>query len=512
MKGSKKQIALAIASFFFLTLVLTGCATANVSKDIASGKTLTVAFPWSPASLDPHSSNSWEVMRSGMGETLIRLNDQLQPIPWLAKEWKQENEITWIFMLEEQVKFHNGNEMDASSVKESLLRSLEKNERANDLLQIEEIEVLTANELKIVTKKPNSALIAHLADPSTIIVDVTTIEDKNTYPAFTGAFKMKQFNKDESLLVERNEDYWGKQALLSEVKINYISDGNTRLLALQSGEVDAATDIPIDNISILEKDKKIEVLTAPSLRTHMLLFNMNSPLFEEVNHRKVVDNAIPRKEIVNSVMMGHGTVANSPFSDILAFGKVERKEEKQSIEQLMTQGGWEKNRNGIWEKQGKPFEVTMLSFPQRPELSVMAEIIQSRLVNVGIKVNIRQVENIDDALRKEDWDLSMYSMLTAHTGDPQYFLNVFYRSDSQSNVSHYASDSLDSMINQLNETTETISRNQLAVQAQEIINTDLPQAFIVHPKTVFGVRKEVQGFIPDPIEYYYIHSQIDVNE
>jgi peptide/nickel transport system substrate-binding protein len=512
MKGSKKQIALAIASLFLLTLVLTGCATSNVSKNTASGKTMTVAFPWSPASLDPHGSNSWEVMRSGTGETLVRLNDQLEPIPWLAKEWKQENEMTWVFKLEEQVKFHNGNAMNANSVKESLLRSLEKNQKANDLLQIEEIEALTANELKIVTKNPNSALIAHLADPSTIIVDVTTVKDENTYPALTGAFKMKQFNKDESLLVERYEDYWGEQALLSEVVIKYIADGNTRLMALQSGEVDAATDIPIDNISILEKDDKIEVLTAPSLRTHMLLFNMNSPLFEEVNHRKVVDKAVPRKEIVSSVMMGHAAVANSPFSDILPFGKVERNEVEQSIEQLMTQGGWQKNRNGIWEKQGKPFEVTMLSFPQRPELSVMAEIIQSSLVNEGIKVNIRQVENIDDALGKEDWDLSMYSMLTAHTGDPQYFLNVFYRSGSQSNVSHYVSNSLDSMINQLNETTESTSRNQLAVQAQETINADLPQSFIVHPKTVFGVRKEVQGFIPDPIEYYYIHSQIDVKE
>ena len=42
-----------------------------------------------------------------------------------------------------------------------------------------------------------------------------------------------------------------------------------------------------------------------------------------------------------------------------------------------------------------------------------------------MKVNIRQVENIDDTLVNEDWDLSMYSMLTAHTGDPQYFLEIF---------------------------------------------------------------------------------------
>ncbi|WP_332630541.1 ABC transporter substrate-binding protein [Halalkalibacter flavus] len=512
MKGSKNHITVAIATLFLFIFGVTGCAGSNVSIDTAAYKTMTVAFPWSPASLDPHGSDSWEVMRSGTGETLIRLNDQLEPTPWLAKEWKRENETTWIFMLEEQVRFHNGNMMDANSVKGSLLRSLEKNQRANDLLQIEEIEVLAADELKIVTSIPNSALIAHLADPSTMIVDVTSMEEANIFPALTGAFKVKQFNKDESLLVESYDNYWGEQALLSEVKIKYISDGNTRLMALQSGEVDATTDIPIDTISLLDHDDNIKVLTAPSLRTHMLLYNMNSPLFKEENHRKVIDKAIPREEIVNSVMLGQGTVANSPFSDILPFGKVERNEGEESIEQLLTQDGWKKNSNSTWEKEGNPFEVTMLSFPQRPELSVMAEIIQSRLATEGIKVNIRQVENIDDALGKEDWDLSMYSMLTAHTGDPQYFLNVFYRSDSQSNVSHYVSNSLDTMLDQLNETTEIESRNQLAVQAQETINADLPQSFIVHPKTIFGVKNEVQGFTPNPIEYYYIHSQIDVNE
>lgn len=500
--------------FFSLILVLAGCTGVEKKEavDTVSGKKVTLAFPWSPASLDPHGSDSWEIMRSGTGETLVKLNEDLKPIPWLAKEWKQENETTWVFKLEDHVSFHNGKEMNAASVKESLLRSLEKEQKAKDLLQVESMEVLSENELKIVTKQPNAALIAHLADPSTIIVDVTTIEDKNNYPALTGAFKVKQFNKDESLVVERYEDYWGKQALLSEVTIKFILDGNTRLMALQSGDVEAATDIPIDNIALLEKDEKFDVLTAPSLRTHMLLFNMNSPLFKDVALRKVIDNSIPRADIVKSIMMEQGTEAKSPFPEILPFGKVEKEKSTESIEQLMKQGGWKKNSDAIWEMQGEPFEVTLLTFPQRPELSVMAETIQSELLNEGIKATIRQVENIDEALANDDWDLSMYSMLTAHTGDPQYFLNIFYRSDSESNVSHYVSNSLDRMVNELNQTADWTKRNQLALQIQEMINKDLPQSFIVHPKTVFGVRNEVIGFTPHPIEYYYIHSQIDVNE
>lgn len=244
----------------------------------------------------------------------------------------------------------------------------------------------------------------------------------------------------------------------------------------------------------------------------MLMFNMNSPLFKELAYRKVVDISIPREAIVSSVMRGEGVEAQSPFPEVLSFGKVQKMKETQTVDELMEQNGWGKNTKGIWEKQGKPFEVKMLTFPQRPELSSMAEIIQNKLLKAGIQVNLRQVENIDEALANEDWDLSMYSMLTAHTGDPQYFLNIFYRSTSDSNISHYVSSSIDSMIDQLNETSDAVKRNGLAVEIQEQVNQDLPQSFIVHPKTVFAVRKGVKGFTPHPIEYYYNHAQVDVKK
>ena len=157
---------------------------------------------------------------------------------------------------------------------------------------------------------------------------------------------------------------------------------------------------------------------------------------------------------------------------------------------------------------------TEKTFGKRTEsrLTIMAEIIQNNLLTNGIKANIRQVENIDEALMKEEWDLSMYSMLTAHTGDPQYFLNLFYRSDSSSNVSHYKSPALDRLIDELNQAVDAAKRTELALQAQKVINNDLPQSFIVQPETVFASKKGIEGFTPHPIEYYYINPQLNVSK
>lgn len=147
MKSNEQMFVLWLAFIVFI-LVLTGCTGTNenppkeASTDkVSSGQTLTMAYTWNPGGLDPHGRDSLFVMRSGVGETLIKLNKQLEPKPWLAKEWKQVDETTWLFKLQEHVTFHNGKGMDAERVKHSLLRTLDKNQKAKDLLQIESIEV-----------------------------------------------------------------------------------------------------------------------------------------------------------------------------------------------------------------------------------------------------------------------------------------------------------------------------------------------------------------------------------
>ena len=216
-------------------------------------------------------------MRSGTAETLIKLSEDLAPTSWLAKSWEQVDATTWLLQLQENVTFHNGKAVDATAVKDSLKRAIENNQRTNDLLQIKSIEVLSETELKIETIKINAALISNLADPGTIIVDVESLDKEDSYPAFTGAYVIKQFNQDESLIVQRYEDYWGEKAKLVEVTIKFITDGNTRLMALQSGDVDGATDISVDNMEVLEKNNKFDILTAKSLRTHFVMYNHESP-------------------------------------------------------------------------------------------------------------------------------------------------------------------------------------------------------------------------------------------
>lgn len=121
MNNTKKPFSFSLGMMIVcLMLVLAGCSTnadSNTGKGTnaagennasAANKTLTMAYTWNPAGVDPHGDDSWDVMRSGAGETLIKLNEQLQPAAWLAKEWKQEDANTWTLKLENNVTFHDG--------------------------------------------------------------------------------------------------------------------------------------------------------------------------------------------------------------------------------------------------------------------------------------------------------------------------------------------------------------------------------------------------------------------
>ena len=120
--------------------------------------------------------------------------------------------------------------------------------------------------------------------------------------------------------VVRNDDYWSEKAKLKDVIFKHIPDANTRMMALQSGEVQVADKIPAEQIEVLEKDKNLKILSESSVRQHMLIFNLKKPGLDEINVRKAINMAIKRDDLAQKVMSGSGIPAVGPFPPVLPFG------------------------------------------------------------------------------------------------------------------------------------------------------------------------------------------------
>ncbi|NPV28104.1 MAG: ABC transporter substrate-binding protein [Firmicutes bacterium] len=515
MKSSKYLIALITIASLLLSAL--GCGQ-KVSEKASTGgtteKTLTLGLAQSPTNLDPAVEyNGWYTVEYGLGETLFKINKDMKIRPWLAESWKRVDELTWKIKIRDNVFFHNNKKVDGKAVKVSLERSLRMNKRAPELLDIASIEA-NGNEITVKTNHPNPALLNALADPLTVIVDAEAASAMGDAfamkPILTGPFKLKEYVKDVQVVVERNDDYWGERPKLERVIIKLIPDANTRIMALQAGEVQVANNIPAESLEAIKKSRSFRTLSWSSVRTHMLIFNVKKPGLDDINVRKAINMAINREDLANKVMKGSGIPAVSPYPLVLPFGGNELKGyayQPDEAKKLLDAAGWKVGSDNIRRKNGKKLEFTVLCYKSRPELPVLLEAIQAELQEIGIKINISVVENISDAL-KGDFDAAIYSINTAPTADPQYLLEIMFRTGASSNFGKYSNPRLDALVDQLKTAFDTQKRNSIAKEAQQVLLDDAAFAFLVYPKTIVAMSNKVKGITPSPTEYYLLTPEV----
>ena len=208
----KKSVVIALAGL--LALSTAGCGDGNKKadggKEADTKDTLKVAAASFADSLEPTVDyNGWQVVRYGIGETLVKFDKKMNATPWLAESWKiSDDRLTWTFRINDKAMFSNGNKVTGDAAAKSLLRTLEKSPRAKRILPIVSVNGEGQNVL-IRTARPVPVLPQLLGDPLFLIVDasVTDRDYEKKGPVGTGPYVVKNFTKDKCIL-ERNEKYW----------------------------------------------------------------------------------------------------------------------------------------------------------------------------------------------------------------------------------------------------------------------------------------------------------------
>ena len=315
----------------------------------------------------------------------MKIGKDMKVEPWLAETWKKVDDFTWQIKIRDNVLFHNGTKVTGEAVKASLERTVAMNKRASQLLDIASIEV-NGNEITVKNNRPNPSFIPALADPFAVIVDVAAAmamgEEFAEKPVATGPFKIKKYVKDAEIVVERNSNYWGSRSKLDEVAFKFIPDSNTRVMALQAGEIQVADNIPAESVEAIIKSGSYQILSGSSLRTHMLIFNVTKPGLDDINVRKAVNMAINRDDLAGKVMKGSAIPAVGPFPLVLPFGGNELKGyayQPEEAKRLLDAAGWKPGSDGIRRKNDRKLEFSVLCYKNRPELPVLLEAIQAEL-------------------------------------------------------------------------------------------------------------------------------------
>src|SRR5256712_5823249 len=236
-----------------------------------------------PTTLD--MANQSESPASNVGrhifDTLYERDQNLKIVPVLAAEMpKFVPPSAWEVKLRKGVKFHNGEDFNADSVKftlERLGQGQGKLRGAPFFAPIDGVEIVAPYTIRIHTKKPWPTFIPVMTFVQSGMLPRKDSAGKETAdlsrkPIGTGPYKLVRWSKDEEIVLEANTAYWRGAPNIKTVVFRPIPDDAVRVAALQNGEIDLAVNIPPHLGTIIDKHPKLFLSTAPSIRTIQLMF------------------------------------------------------------------------------------------------------------------------------------------------------------------------------------------------------------------------------------------------
>ncbi|GKU80670.1 nickel ABC transporter substrate-binding protein [Niallia sp. NCCP-28] len=499
--------------FLVIVAVVAGCSSSNKDKqEKTTGKELNLLFNFATSTLDPNVDTTYAAVRAGITETLVKMNDKnLKIEPWLAKDWKSEDGKHWVFTINDDMTFQNGKKVDAEAVKRSLERAIKDNEAVKSALKIVSLKA-EGHTLTIVTEKPFPEFPSELVHPNTSIIDVDEKDYVNN-PIGTGPFKVASFTSGSAIQLTKYADYWDGAAKLDKATFSFNEDANARFLALKAGEADITYRPPVESLEELKAIEGMVVESVPSLRTHQLTMNFQKETLQDLNIRKALDSLLDREEIVGSILEGQAEVAKGPFLSTFSFA-ADQKEKTYSLKEAkkyLEEAGYQLVK-GVMKKDGKALTFKLLTYQARPELPMISQLVQSNAKQIGVNIEIQQVENIDEYMStNKDWDLATYSSLTAPRGDAGYFLNATYSPTGALNYGSVNNKELIAKLETLNQTVDAEQRDELAKDMTTIIDQEYLHSFIVHPNAIVAYNgKKVQNWVTTKSEYYMLTNKLDV--
>ena len=493
-----------------------------LDKTGGDGGEITIGVTSCADTLEPTEQYfSWVVSRYGVGETLVRFDENGEIVPCLAESWEiSEDQLTWTFKIREGVKFSNGDDMTPELVKASLERTFELSDRAVSFFEPASMEVDGQN-LLIKTKEPVAILPGSLADPLFLIVDTQADTDAFAMegPICTGPYAVESFSPTDSCVVVRNEYYWDGEVPLDKVTLKCIDDQTTRSMALQTDEVQIAYNLKTENLADFEDSGEYNIQQLESLRSTYAFMNQNGVLGDKALRQAVI-RGLDKETYCDTLLEGGATAGKAPVPPTLDFGFDELKDENaydpDGAKALLEEAGY-KDTDGdgfVETPSGEKLELNFVIYTSREELNVYAQAAQASLKDIGINVKLNTVsyETLLDMRDSGEFDMLIWNVLVANTGDPEKYLRENWYSTSSSNQMGYSNPQVDELLDQLVTEFNEDTRKNLIMQIQQLIMDDAATVFFGYETTYLFSSKSVTGVKMYPMDYYWLTKDISLAE
>ena len=510
-KNFNRAMSLVLAAAMALSLAACGGNQENNGSGggTAGGykNTLTWAQGADVTSLDPHQGKETPAVQvnTQIFDTLVTVDPETnEVVPQIAESWEQTDDQTYVFKIREGIKFHDGSDLTAEDVKFSLDRARNSAAVSYIVNFIEEVTVDDDHTVTVKTTAPYAPTLRNLAIPFAAIVPKAVVEaDENAFiqnPVGSGPYKFVEWNHGDHVTLKAFDDYYAGKPETENLIMKVIPETSQRTIALETGEVDLAYDLAVNDIPKVNSDDKLTVYEIPSLTCWYVSMNMNKKPFDNPKVREAMSMAIDRQTIIDTINAGSGQTADAIIAPaVFGYYSTGVKEYNPTkAKELLAEAGYP---NG--------FSTTLWVNDNQSRIE-MCQAMQAMLLEVGVQCNLEVLEfgSFISRTTAGDHDLAYFGWTTS-SGDADYSYYSLEHSTQQGaagNRSFLADQDVDKLIEEARSNTNEEERKELykelAIKLDEI-NNNIP---VYYSSINVGANKKVEGFVMDANGYHSLEK------
>ncbi|MFH2012719.1 MAG: peptide-binding protein [Pseudomonadota bacterium] len=453
---------------------------------------------------------------------LVKYDKDLNFVGDLAESWDiSEDGLTITFHLRKDVRWHDGAPFTANDVMFGYKTIINPNTRtayAGDFLEVKNASVLDKYTFRVSYSKPFAPALGSWGNLVVLPEHLLKGKDINTsdlsrHPVGTGSYRFKSWKTGEKIELVSNYDYFEGRPYIDGYVYRIIPDTATTFLELNAGGIDRMELTPLqykrqtDTYKINNSFNKFKYL---AFAYTYLGYNLTDPKFMDKRVRQAISYAIDKKEIIDGILLGLGETATGPYkSGTWQYNPDVKKYsyDPEKAKSLLADAGWKDSDNdGILDKKGRPFEFTIITNQGNTQRAQCAEIIQHRLMKVGIKVKIRIIEwaaFINDFIDKKNFE----AVILGWTMGPEPDIYDIWHSSKNGlkelNFISYKNKEVDELLLKGRHTFNQEERKRCYFRIQEILAEDQPYTFLYVPYALPIINKRFKGIKPAPIGIDY---------
>ena len=497
------------------------------------GGQITFGLPWDAITLNPITEQDGVsyLVNLWIYDALIRLDESLQPVPELAESWETSPDgLTWTLKLRQGVTWHDGVPFTAADVAFTVYKILDPTTqtqyRANYATLVGFAELTNADAPAKPEDLPRAPVEVvddqtvrfHLAEPFAPFlvqslhlpvapkhllegVDVNTT-DFNTAPVGTGAYRFVDWKRDNRLVLQAYDGYYGGAAKLRDLVLRVIPDETVLLQELRTGGIEFMERVPREAVADLQSSPEFEVALVDNIGCSFISFNTTHPVLGDKAVRQAVGYAIDMDTFIEAVLLGLALPATGLFPPYTWMYEPDVRRyayDPAQAEQILDAAGWAKGEDGKRAKDGVPLAFKMSTFKGHEAGEQLLASAKEWLAAVGMDMEIEIIELAAwiDTLVNSTFEATMSNW--DGSADPDGYGYGMYHSEGGRNRALYRNPEIDKVLEEGRRTLDQEARKQAYSAFQKIAAEDVPYLPVYHYQHIYAYRSAFEGFVPSPM-------------